>query len=478
VTVDEPALAEHSPDDATSSAATTPGRESRSRRRSTRHTEARTAQQQAIDTYKARIRTRRWVYAVCLVVIVGAALVGVKIAYSRGEISHVTLRTIATPPASVPVQSPAASVRPAWNTSDRTALGQPNWGGTLVTVDDHSVRGRNAITGQVTWSYTRTDRPLCDAVQDFGTTIAFYVLHGDCDEVTALDSETGKRKWTRTLDKDDTSFPTLTDDTLKGRQHVIGHPTFAISQFSLLVITPAVIYNLDPVGGLDRWTFSQKGCTIRGAVFGSQGALISQNCTSIDCNDRKFCGKGPQLLLRNGTDARGDESKNKTNPDQVIWNRIGLDAVPVSADQVISATDQTASELTVFVAKRGTTVASLPLQGATSAGAVAQVNTATAELVWVGGVTYAVQTSGTDFLWKAESAGAPTVTPLPGSLTTPPDLGQSSVFVPAADGVDSLDPQTGTVKQHYSVPSPGTGSRVYPLASGFVVAGSATALYR
>ena len=63
-------------------------------------------------------------------------------------------------------------------------------------------RGRNARTGATTWSYTRTDRTVCTAAQLDGTTIAIYAVHGNCDEVTALDSGTGRRTWTRTLDKD------------------------------------------------------------------------------------------------------------------------------------------------------------------------------------------------------------------------------------------------------------------------------------
>ena len=476
MTVDEPALAAPDADPRTSPTQPS-GAPSDAPANAPSHAR-RSTQQQARDVYNARLRRSRIVYAVVLTAMVVAAIVIVKVAYARGEISHAKLHSIDNPPPSVVLQTPGTTVQSLWKTTDRSALGQPFWGGTVVTADEHTVRGRNADTGDVTWSYTRTDRPLCDAVQDYGTTIAFYALHGDCDEVTALDSQTGKRKWTRTLDKDDTSFPSLNDNTLKGRQHVVGHPTFAISQFSLLVITPAVIYNLDPNGGLDRWTFSQNGCTIRGAVFGSQGALISQNCTTIDCTDRKFCGRGPQLLLRKATDARADEGKNKTNPDQIIWNRVGLDAVPVSADQVISATDASATTLTTFDAKKGTTIASLELSGASSPGSVAQVNTATAELVWVGGVTYAVQTSGSDFLWKATSAGAPTVTPLPGNATLPADLAQSIVLVPASDGVDALNGTTGQVKQSYPVTVPSGASSVYPVATGFVVAGPSTALYR
>jgi hypothetical protein len=465
VTVDEPTLAQPRP--------ATSERDDPASRPAPR----RTTQQQARDAYNKSLRRYRWTYAGVLAFVVIAAVVGVKVAYVRGEISHAHLRTVANPPAPVPTVAPAASVQPAWNTTDRAALGQPNWGGTVVTSTAHSVRGRDAVSGAITWSYTRTDRPLCDAIQDFGTTIAFFALHGDCDEVTALDTQTGARKWQRTLDKDDTREGAL-DHGIKGIQHVIGHPTYAISQFSLLVITPDVIYNLDPGGGLDRWTFAWSGCTIRGAVFGTQGALISQNCTHVNCGQLQFCGNGPQLLLRKGTDARADDNKNKTNPDQIIWNRIGVDALPVSADQVVSATDAAATSLTVFDPAKGSTLNSLPLSGASQPGAIAQVNTARGELVWVGGVTYAVPPSGAALAWHAASTGPPTVTALPGSLTTPVDLSEATVLVPTDTGVSSLDPTQGTVHQRYPVPAPAPGSSVYPLGAGFVVTGTPTAVYR
>jgi hypothetical protein len=47
------------------------------------------------------------------------------------------------------------------------------------------------LTGQITWSCTRTDRVVCAAIDAGGATIAVYRLHGECDELTALDSGTG-----------------------------------------------------------------------------------------------------------------------------------------------------------------------------------------------------------------------------------------------------------------------------------------------
>ncbi len=310
----------------------------------------------ALRDYRSRLRPWRIGYAAALVAVVAAALVVVKIAYAHGELSHATLSTAPSAAPSVPMSSPSATLTRAWSSPDHTAIGTPFYGGTVITYSTHTVAGRDAWTGKVLWSYTRTDRITCTAAQVNGVTIAVYALNGNCDELTALDSQTGARRWTRTLDKD---------------AHTInGHPQFAVGQDTFMVTTPQAIYAISPDGtadqgngGLDRWVFAQQGCTINAAVLGSAGALISQTCAHPDCSGQKFCGAGPQLLLRDPfAGEQSDSSKNKGNPDQIIWNHIGNAMTPVSADGVISAIDPAKDSLTTFGAKKGKTLAALPLE--------------------------------------------------------------------------------------------------------------------
>jgi len=220
------------------------------------------------------------------------------------------------------------------------------------------------------------------------------------------------------------------------------------------------------------------GCTIHSAILGVQGALISQTCAHQACGQRKFCFDGNQVLLRDGTASRAETDKNPTNFDQVIWNKQDINALPASADQVVSVVDAAGRFLTVLDATKGTTLATLPLHGGPATSGIGQLTTARAELIWVGGTTYSIQSTGTDFFWAALSSGPPTATPLPGSLTQPVDLNQAILLVPTAGGVDLLTPTNGVSLVHYPVGSPPPFSRVYPLGSGFLVTGAATAAYR
>lgn len=420
--------------------------------------------QRALTQYGARMRKWRIGYGVLLAVLVVAAGVIVKIAYAHGEISHAKLSTAASAAPSVPLAAPATAPARTWASDDHTAIGTPYWGGTVITYSAHAVVGRDALTGKIRWSYTRTDRITCAAAQIGGVTIAVFRLHGNCDELTAVDSGTGDRRWTRTLDKD--GHP------------VSGTPQFTASQDTFMVTTPQVIYAISPDGtagdgngGLDRWVFSEPGCTINSAVLGSAGALISQNCANPDCGSQKFCGAGPQLLLRDPvTGENTDNSKNKGNPDQIIWNLIGNTSVPVSADDVISAVAKGGSKLTTFSASaddHGKVLATLPLSAPASGAGVEAAATANAELVRLDGNTYLINGTGTSVLWHAATDALPTVAS-GGTLASP------EFVVPTSGGIALLDPHTGKASKTFAVPAPAPGSSVYALGSGFVLAGTRT----
>ena len=420
--------------------------------------------QQAIHDYNARMRKWRIGYAVLVAVVVIAAGVIVKIAYAHGEISHAKLSTAPNAAPSVPLTAPSATLTRAWSSPDHTAIGTPYSGGTVVTYSTHAVVGRDALTGKVRWSYTRSDRTTCTAAQLSNVTIAVFSVHGNCDELTALDSGTGARRWTRTLDKD--GHP------------VDGRPQFSATEDTFMVTTPQVIYAISPDGtsdqgdgGLDRWVFSEQGCTIHSAVLGTTGALISQTCATPDCAGVKFCGAGQQLLLRDPfAGDNSDSSKNNGNPDQIIWNLIGNTMTPVSADGVISALNTQTGALTTFDAKKGQQLAALPL-AAPASGAPAAISTGSAELIRLDGVTYSVNIAGTKIEWHTDTAALPTVTAGVGTLS-------GKLVVPTSDGAAALDPATGDVAHRYSVPAPAAGSQVYAFGSGLLVTGPQTAVYQ
>ncbi len=419
-----------------------------------------------LAAYAARMRRARHRYFATLAVVVAAVFAVVSIAWSRGEIANTTLTTVPSAPPSVTLRAPSTTLRSAWTSTDRTAMGTPYWGGTVVTFDQHTVRGRNAVTGAQTWSYRRNDRTVCQALQIRGVTVAIYQLHGNCDEVTALSTGTGQRQWTRTLDENG--------------QPIFGRPTYQATQYTFLVITPLVIYAIDPSSGYDRWVFGQQHCTINSAVIGSTGALISQSCDHPPCSGLTYCRNGPQLLLRDPSAGYNNDEKHRANPDQILWNVANSTLVPASADQLVSAIDPASRRLVVLNADKGTVQTTRTLTPAPSAvDAVRASPTVNAEILWVGGVTYAIRASDSVVLWAGRTLSPPTVTATDAAAVVGlPDLTQAVLAAPTATGLTLLDTRSGRPSRDFAVSPPPPGSTVYPYGTGFLVAGPATTVYR
>jgi hypothetical protein len=407
----------------------------------------------ALAQYNRSMRRKRTIYYAIVAVVVIAVGTFAGVVYSSGEVAHTSLHTIDKAPGTVAIQAPSPNQQLAWKTSDRLAIGKPQWRGTIITFSNHTVGGRDATTGKRTWSYTRTNRTVCTAAQVNGTTIAIYQNRGNCDEVSAFYSDTGKRRWTRTLDKD--GMP------------VNGVPTYQMTDFTFMVTSPTVIYAIDPVSGLDRWTYDRAGCRIGETVLGTAGALISQNCTKPQCKDVKFCGRGPQVFLRDGVSGNGDD--NKPNADQIKWNRIGDGELPVSADQLIATADRTTHVLSELAQDTGVSLRTIALKPVptTLQGAVAEA-TSTDEVLWVDGRTYAIRPGTARPVWVAKTPSAPTIV----STTNqdPPVLATARISVATSTGIAVLDGNGGRLLQRFAVPPPTGGGLVYPLGTGFLVA--------
>lgn len=389
-------------------------------------------------------RQRRWYVAVITLVVAAAVAVSLAVWFT-GEITHVHMRTAATPAPSVPPGTTAAQPALEWQSDDATAIGAPFAGGTVVTYSRHTVSGRNALSGQVLWSYTRSDRSVCVATQQAGTTIAIYQKGGNCDEVTALDTGTGKRQWVRTL----------TDN---------GRPTYQVSPYTLLIVSPAAVHAVDPASGIDRWDYLQPdGCRTNSAVLGSAGTLISQHCAD-----------GDHLLLHDPN--AGDDSKS---PKPVRWRLNNNSTVPIAADTFLGAIDPTTHELVTFNSDNGKVARRVALDPTPAAAAPSQRASASGgELVWLAGTVYAFNESG-DRLWSASLPTLPTISSADDSGLTTPDLFSARLLAADAAAVVSLDAVTGKISTRYPVtPPPAQDTLVFALGRGFLVAGSTTRVYQ
>ncbi|HKC28999.1 MAG TPA: PQQ-binding-like beta-propeller repeat protein [Jatrophihabitans sp.] len=409
----------------------------------------------AIERYRARMRRGRTVYYAALAVIVAAVGTLVGVVLANGEAAHASLHTFAPPPAALPLESAAQTQQEVWHSSDHLAAGTPLWGGTLVTYSAHTIGGLDARTGKRTWSYTRTDRTICAGAQLTGTAVAIFDNNGNCDEVDAFDADTGLRRWTRTLDMDG--------------QPVNGSVTLQVTDSAILVASRTTIYAIDPVSGFNKWVYSRYGCTVDHVVLGSAGALISQNCSvNVRCKDVKFCGVGPQLLLRDGNAGRND--KDKPNADEIKWNLIGNAEVPVSADQVISSVTANGQRLRLRASDHGTRIRSVTLTPVTSSlGPITAYATDQAEIIWLAGQTYAIRPDAAKPQWRTDTPGPPVVSaPTVGGALT---LATARITVPTNTGIGIVDGNDGQIIQSFSVQTPPAGARVYSLGRGFLVAG-------
>jgi PQQ-like domain len=393
-------------------------------------------------------RQRRWYLAALTVVVVLVATL-VAVVWSRSEIVHAHLRTARAAAPSLEPGQLAAAPQPAWRTPDRTAIGAPLSGGTFVTYSDHTVSGRDARTGAVTWSYTRTDRTICQVVQEQERTVAFFRDAGNCDEVNAFETGTGRRAWERTLDTEGNP--------------VNGDPTITPLADGIIVSTNSVIYAIRIRDAFDYWEYPEPdGCRMTGLAVGAAGALIAQQCAD-----------GPHLLLRD----RFAGNDDKDHP--VKWRLNGVRAVPWVAGSFVAALDPTTRDLVRYNATTGKVVGRLALPTQPSTTTNLQQTTATdAELIWDGEHTYTINGSGTQLLWTAQTQAVPNLDPqdLPVDV---PTLSSSVALVAGTRGVDVLDSSTGMVTSTMATtPPPQRGSQVYPIGTGFAVAGSSTDVYR
>jgi outer membrane protein assembly factor BamB len=404
----------------------------------------------AIARHRTSMRRLRRRYFIAIGAVVAVVGVVVGLVWSNSEIVHAHLHTAAAAAPSVSAGPTATRPTQTWHSSDATAIGQPLIGGTVVTYSAHTVTGRNARTGAAVWTYTRTDRDVCQVAQIENKAIAIYMNNGDCNEVTTLDSGTGKRQWERTLDEDGMT--------------VEGRPTFLAVSDTLFVSSDSFIYAIDPVLGYDRWSFKYPaGCRSGGFTAGASGVLISEKCSD-----------GTYLALRDRYQSTDDQHT------RITW-RIKTNTVPMAAESFLGALNPSTGQMINYSPSNGKVMSRLTLTGYRTGvtSPLEELPTANAVLVRLAGQVWAIDADGQTIQWTASLSRLPTVTSDTVAAGALPPLSNSTVLVALSRGVQSLDGSTGAGKTTYTLdPAPQPGSDVYPLGTGFLVAGPSTTVFQ
>ncbi len=393
----------------------------------------------ALLAYRARNNRAMRTYAAVLAVISVLVMLAVRAGYAHGELVHVSART-ALAPAEIPAAVTADSLRLKWHTTDHPAAGTPVEDGVVITYDGHTVRGRDARTGEIRWFYSRSDETICSVLQQDSSTIAIYNRHGNCDEVTGFVTATGATKWLRTM----------TDD---------GLTSAASAPNVVLTVGTYTVHVIDNAGGLDRWNWvAPDHCSVDRALAGTQGVLISTTC-----------GSAHRLVLRGLTS------------DELKWSlTVPRAMVPIAASAFVGALDSTTGVLHSYSADKGADTVSgvlaspaalraplarLPRAATASDGLDA--NDQPLEFSWLGRL-YRLAKTGT-ITWSQPAVGPVTA--------VGPDV--LAAGAPAGSTVRRFAGTTGRPLATSTLsPAPSGASRAFPVGTGLLLAGAETELYQ
>jgi hypothetical protein len=126
--------------------------------------------------------------AIATVVAVAAALIW----WTSDARATISRPAAGPPPSPRLARELPASLKQLW-TAPNAPTDQPvAVAGTVVTADGRAVQGRDPLTGQVRWSYSR-DSDLCGVAGVYRFAVAVYQDDRGCGQVSAIDGSTGSR---------------------------------------------------------------------------------------------------------------------------------------------------------------------------------------------------------------------------------------------------------------------------------------------
>jgi hypothetical protein len=348
-------------------------------------------------------------------------------------------------PAAGPAPSPRlthqvpASLKQLW-TAGNAPTDQPVVvAGTVVTADAHAVQGRDPVTGQVRWSYSRSS-DLCGVTGVYRFAVAVYRDDRGCGQVSTLEGPTGSRGPARSSYAD--RQVTLSSD---------GTTVLSAGDTRLELWRSDMVRMLS-YGEIDaRIKPSSKGlhsgCRLTSAAASSSAVSVFE-----------ACGRQADLrltLLR--------PAKEEDEPDQhnVAEPGIGADsgAKILAVSETRTAVYLPAPQPRVDVIdETGTTVGStlLPEPPLTS-----NVVTRSGNLItwWTGHRVMVFDTANLTYRYAIGPAGSSVP-------VGPATLMAGKLLVPVTDGIAVCDPVTGVGEGFLPVQRQATNSAVIPAVAG------------
>jgi hypothetical protein len=416
----------------------------------------------ALALYRARITRARRRYTLIVCAVIAALAIGVTVAWVTGEAHDAKLTVATTPDPAVADEPLAQSLAVAWTSTDTTAGGSYSSHGTVVTYSAHTVAGRSALTGDVRWSYTRSDVTVCGVDTQDGIAVAIFDLDGNCDEAIGLDVATGARRWNRTLMDSGTS-------TMTSRPSSVS----IVAAKSVHVISPGYDATNVPSGGLDRWNYVPSGCTIQSAVLGGLGVLVAQSCAP----DAPFLTSAAAGAADAPTATGGADSPvtslvlRKPFDDGFVWTITANGVVPVLVtDSVVLGWDPTAHTVVSYSAAAGKRDGAAILPGCTADTAPKAIELSSSALLWCAGTLSKVTDSNGQLsvAWSMAAAGLPAV-------QSSSEGSENVAIAPTAVGLASVNLQTGALiasAASSSAPESGGASPIPASAQSAVAAAS------
>jgi hypothetical protein len=358
---------------------------------------------------------RVWVWTAATV-----ALVVVATLLWRGSDAAATQSSTADP-AGVPVGAPAARVSQLWSAESDPMPDDVVEKGRIVLAGPHGVRALDPLTGEEAWHYTRSNARLCGVAVTNGVAVTVFRTENRCDEVTALDADTGVRHYTRNV-----NF----------RADVAIHATESI----LLAVSRSGLVTLDPVNDNIRWRYHPpERCRLLDAEAGSAGIALLQRCSG-----------SPAVQLRILDGFSGKARWSRDLPD-VTDDEVAL----LSADRLVGV--RVDDEVQLLGGQEGEhleTVPASPEARMSSAGV--------AELLLTDGTLSAFDPNSGKLLWDVPAVGLPAAPPSAKQL----DDG-GVLLVPEASGFVPRNALTGKAAGDPSavddVPEDGIVSGVGPV---------------